>query len=89
MSIYLHSRMITVRLPHVNLEEANTKATALENASAYVRFTTYDVRLENSRALRGKTADGGKCVWTARMCCPRVKTGDGCKSVWPKAIAFG
>ena len=64
MSIYLHSRMITVRLPHVNLEEANAKASALENAFAYVRFTTeaadaayvrsttYDVRLPNSRALR-------------------------------------
>ncbi len=30
----------------------------------------YDVRLPNLRALRGKTAGGGKCVWTARMCCP-------------------
>ncbi len=40
VSIYLHSRMITVRLPHVNLEEANARANALENAFAYVRFTT-------------------------------------------------
>ena len=32
--------MITVRLPHVNLEEANARANALENAFAYVRFTT-------------------------------------------------
>ena len=51
--------------------------------------TMYDVRLRCSRALRGKTTDGGKCVWTARMRCPAgVKTGDGCKPVWPKALAF-